>query len=110
MEKIDRYRQIVEKLVRDHARPYANPDIEVYPVIDREGDHYQVLNAGWSKKRPAFGPTLHIDIRDGKIWIQHDFIEGGVAEELVEAGVPREDIVLAFHPPRYRKYTDFAES
>lgn len=31
-----------------------------------------------------------------------------MATELLQAGVPREDIVLAFHPPRLRQFTEFA--
>ena len=49
-----------------------------------------------------------MDIKDGKVWIQHDGTEDGIAEELVEAGVPREHIVLAFHPPDVRKHTPYA--
>jgi hypothetical protein len=41
------------------------------------------------------------------IWIQYDGTEEGIANRLVELGVPREDIVLAFHPPYKRPYTDF---
>ncbi|HBB33754.1 MAG TPA: hypothetical protein DC064_18635, partial [Cyanobacteria bacterium UBA9273] len=35
-------------------------------------------------------------------------LEIGVANELVEAGVPKEDIVLTFHAPYKRKYTELA--
>ena len=31
-----------------------------------------------------------------------------VADELVAEGIPREDIVLGFHPAEVRQYTDFA--
>jgi hypothetical protein len=51
---------------------------------------------------------LHLDIKDGKIWIQHDGTEIGIANELVKLGVPKEDIVLAFHEPFVRPYTGFA--
>jgi hypothetical protein len=49
-----------------------------------------------------------MDIKDSKIWIQHDGTESGVANELVELGVSKEDIVLAYHPPYKRAYTTFA--
>jgi hypothetical protein len=52
--------------------------------------------------------VLHIDIKRDKIWIQHDGTEGGLAGRLVEAGVPKEDIVLAFHAPYKRRFTEFA--
>ncbi|MBS9772038.1 MAG: XisI protein [Trichodesmium erythraeum GBRTRLIN201] len=45
-----------------------------------------------------------------KIWVQHDGTEDAIADQLVEKGVPAEDIVLAYHPPLLRKYTEFAES
>ncbi len=56
----------------------------------------------------CYGVVLHIDIIDGKIWIQQDGTEIGSANELVELGVPRQGIVLGFDPPNLRQYTDFA--
>jgi hypothetical protein len=35
-------------------------------------------------------------------------LEVGIATELVEAGVPKEQIVLGFRPPEMRQYTEFA--
>jgi hypothetical protein len=52
--------------------------------------------------------VLHIDIIDGKIWIQHDGTTEGAAETLVAAGVPQEAIVLGFQSPERRKLTAFA--
>jgi hypothetical protein len=66
------------------------------------------MYTGWEKYYRVHGSVLHIDIRNGKVWIQHDGIEGGVAEELVEAGIPRDHIVLAFQPPSLRQYTEYA--
>ncbi len=47
-------------------------------------------------------------IIDGKVWIQHDGTNRPVAEALLDEGIPREDIVLAFHPARLRHLTGFA--
>ncbi|WP_321164240.1 element excision factor XisI family protein [Chlorogloeopsis fritschii] len=43
-----------------------------------------------------------------KIWIQRDGIEDGIANELVKAGIPKSQIVLAFQPVDVRKHTAFA--
>ncbi len=51
---------------------------------------------------------LHIDVRDGKVWIQHDGTPAGVAEELVTAAVRRDEIVPAWIPASRRKVTDYA--
>ncbi|MCP4662360.1 MAG: XisI protein [bacterium] len=48
-------------------------------------------------------------VRNGeKVWIQYDGTDPGVARELVEAGIPREAIVLGFRPPHVRPHTGFA--
>jgi hypothetical protein len=55
-----------------------------------------------------FDCVLHLDIKDVKIWIQHDGTEVGVANQLVEMRVSKQDIVLAFHEPEVCQFTDFA--
>jgi XisI protein len=49
-----------------------------------------------------------VDIINDKIWIHCDDTEDGVATELVAAGIPASDIVLAFHPADVRSYTGYA--
>ena len=52
--------------------------------------------------------AVYVRVRDRKFWIEEDRTEDGIATDLVRAGVPKEDIVLAFHEPGMRQYTDFA--
>ncbi|MGB3652452.1 MAG: element excision factor XisI family protein [Rivularia sp. (in: cyanobacteria)] len=40
--------------------------------------------------------------------MQHDGTEGGVANELVERGISKQDIVLGFHSAFKRQFTEFA--
>ena len=51
---------------------------------------------------------IHVRLKDDKIWIEEDWTEDGVATDLLQKGVSREEIVLAFHPPHVRQYTEFA--
>lgn len=67
-----------------------------------------MLHLGWDEQKRVYGFVIHVDIKDGKVWIQRDRTEAGVANELVAAGVPKEDIVLAFQAPYVRQFTDFA--
>ena len=39
---------------------------------------------------------------------KYDDTEEGVATDLLEAGVPKEDIVLGFRHPKVRQHTGFA--
>lgn len=104
------YRQHVEDVLKNYGSyklPYKS--VERQLVFDRERDHYQLWSVGWEGHKRYHGCVLHIDIKDNKIWIQHDGTEIGIANELVKLGVPREDIVLGFIAPYQRKYTDFAD-
>ncbi|MEO1294626.1 MAG: XisI protein [Cyanobacteria bacterium J06636_16] len=76
-------------------------------VIDASQDHYEVMHVGWDGPRRIHGSVIHLDIIDSKIWIQYDGTSRPVADVLLEAGVPREDIILGFHPKEVRQYTDF---
>jgi hypothetical protein len=63
---------------------------------------------GWENDKRVHGCLVHMDIIDGKIWIQRDGTEDGMALDLVRAGIPKQEIVLAFHPPHRRPYTEYA--
>ncbi|MCP4353292.1 MAG: XisI protein [Desulfobacterales bacterium] len=108
MDKAGIYRNFIKEVIRRHSHPSPWGDSEIQNIFDTEHDHYQLVHAGWHDKQREYGCIMHLDIKAGKIWIQHDGTEIGVANELVEMGVPKEDIVLAYHPPYKRPYTGFA--
>lgn len=108
---VEQYRRYIQQLLTQRAaRANAQrqgPEYEVQTLFDQERDHYQLLYVGWRGTRRDFGCILHLDIKDGKIWIQHDGTEEGIANQLVDLGVPKQNIVLAFHEPEVRQFTDF---
>jgi len=109
MEKIEQYRKYIQQLLIEYAKGSPSDDeMETELIFDTQRDHYQVVYTGWKNRRPMYGCVLHLDIKNDKIWIQHDGTEIGIANELVNLGVPKEDIVLAFHEPLVRQYTGFA--
>jgi hypothetical protein len=108
MDTLERYRQILSELIQEYGKyKPSHGQIETEAIIDREKDHYEVMHIGWDGQMGIHGSVIHVDIIQGKIWIQYDGTNRPVADELLEAGVPREDIILGFHPPQVRQYTDF---
>ena len=99
----------VKNVINEYAafRPSLG-DVEVETIFDDQRGHYELMYTGWHDARRIHGSVIHVDIRDGKIWIQHDGTEEGIANDLLEAGIPAEQIVLAFHHPRKRQFTGFA--
>ena len=109
MAKVEQYRQLVQELLTAHSTiDFGNPELESELILDPIRDRYQLVHVGWFEEQRIYGCSLHIDIRDGKIWIQHDGTEGGIAQEMLDRGVPKQDIVLAFHSPFKRQFTEFA--
>ncbi|NJN12855.1 MAG: XisI protein [Richelia sp. RM2_1_2] len=108
---VEQYRQYIRHILEERkkrasmSRNYE--EYEVQTIFDEQQDHYQLLYVGWRGNKRDFGCILHLDIKDGKIWIQHDGTEVGIANQLVEMGVPKQDIVLAFHEPYIRQFTEF---
>lgn len=109
MDRITQYRQIIMRLLDEYAS-YECPDsnIEMETIFDTERDRYQLVAVGWEKKKRVHGCIIHIDIKNGKVWLQHDATDAEIANQLVEMGIPKEEIVLAFYTENHRRYTDFA--
>ena len=109
MDTLDTYRQAIETILTEYTKiPYAYGDIRTEAVFDRTNDRYLLVNVGWDDGRRIHGSLVHIDIINGKLWIQRDGIEHGIAKELVMGGIPKDRIVLGFRPPAIRPHTEYA--
>lgn len=109
MDKLDKYRQILQQIIEKHSayRP-SNGEIETVPVCDLVNDNYLLMGIGWDLTGRVHAIDLHLRVRSGKIWVEWDGLENSVTEELLEAGVLPEDIVLGFYRPERRSMTDFS--
>ncbi|NEO88302.1 MAG: XisI protein [Spirulina sp. SIO3F2] len=111
MAQLNDYPQIIKQILTQHIdRCNQNPDPEreTFLVIDPERGHYIWMSLGWQNGERFSGATVYVRIRDGKFWVEEDWTEDGIANELLTAGVPKEHIVLAFHEPELRAETGFA--
>jgi hypothetical protein len=109
MDKIKHYRQLIKQILTEDTQNINNTDtVNSQLIIDSENDHYQLAYVGWQGDKRVFGPVMHFDIQNGKIWIQYNGTEESVAERLVELGVPTSDIVIGFHSPFKRQFTSYA--
>jgi len=82
--------------------------VEIQRIFDDTNQNYLLMYLGWDQNRRIQRAALHLRIKDDKIWIETDETDRGIANVLLLAGVPRQDIVLAFHPPELRRLSDFA--
>jgi len=109
MDKLEDYRKIIRQILGSYLNiSYANANILNRAAFDSQTDQYLIISEGWDEKQHLHSCLIHIEIIHSKVWIQCDNTENGIANELVEAGIPKEDIVLGFHEPNVRQYTGFA--
>jgi hypothetical protein len=109
VDALDTYRQAVERVLTPYTKiPYAHGELRCEALFDREHDRYALITLGWNMGKRVHFPLVHIDIIDDKVWIEKDNTEDGVAPELVQAGIPKSQIVLGFRSPEMRKHTEYA--
>lgn len=110
MAALERYREIIkETLLPIAQRQYTDRDVMNEAVFDEKNDHYLVMSVGWEGRvRRIHGCLAHLDIINGKVWIQRDGTEDGIAYDLEAAGIPKSDIVPAFHSEDVRPHTGYA--
>ena len=111
MEKVARYREVIRKVMQEHAKLYtssSDPEVERLLMMDEERGHYALMQWGWEDQKRIKFINLYLRLKDGKFWIEQDLTEEGIATGLLREGVPNKDIVLAFQAPEMRPYTEFA--
>jgi hypothetical protein len=107
MDTLKKYQAIVQRILSEYGQlKPSHGEIETETIFDTKRHHYEVVHVGWDGPRRVHGSVLHVDLIDGRVWIQHDGTEG-IADELEAAGIPKEHIVLGFRPPKVRKYTGY---
>ena len=111
MDKLIQYQNFIKQILTEYQRISAQvpvPDVDEVLIFDDERKQYLWFNIGWKQGKRVKGISVYIRIKNEKIYIEEDWTEEGMANELLRLGVPKEDIVLAFQPPEVRKFTEFA--
>ncbi|NEP85908.1 MAG: XisI protein [Okeania sp. SIO2C2] len=111
MDKLINYQNIIKQILTNYQTISAqipDPDIDEILMFDDQRSQYLWFNIGWKNEKRIQAISVYIRIKNEKIYIEEDWTEEGMANELLSKNVPKEDIVLAFHDPETRKLTEFA--
>ena len=109
MDKLTRYRQIIQDILLEYSQYNQNSSVmEMQTIFDTQRDHYQVVILGWEQQKWTHYCLIHIDIKSEKIRIQLNMTEKDIAQDLVDLGISKQDIVISFHPPQMRQLTGYA--
>jgi hypothetical protein len=108
-EELIRYRKNIKQILSPYANvKYANGDFHNQSVFDENADRYLAISTGFEGRKRYHGCVIDIAIRDGKVWLEADNTDAVIARELVNAGIPKNEIVLGFRLPELRGETGYA--
>ncbi len=105
MDRIENYRQILENTVKRHAKfQPANGNIQTHAVCDAENGDYMVVDSGWNEKgRRIYDVVIHLRLQDDQVLIERDNTDAEIARELIEDGIAKDDITLAYNALPFQK-------
>lgn len=110
-DDLARYRQAIKEILSPYANiKYANGDFLNQAVFDENADRYLIISTGFQGRKRYHGCVIDIAIRDGKVWLEADNTDAVIARKLVNAGIPKSEIVLGFRMPELRADTGYATS
>lgn len=104
------YQEKIKSILQDYIQDVqaSSLDDEAYMVADDVSKHYLLYHNTWRNSSRIYGCILHVRIKNDKVYVEYDGTDVGFADVFVEAGIPKENIVLAFHAPAKRPYTGYA--
>ena len=108
MDRLENYRQSIRKFLERYVNIWQEEGIETQLVLDSERDHYLLLRVGWDGDKRINYPVFHFDIKDDKIWVQENTTDVEIDKDLEKMGISKKEIVVGFHHPSMREYSEFA--
>ncbi|MEA5534863.1 XisI protein [Crocosphaera sp. XPORK-15E] len=111
MDKLTHYQTLIKQILTEYEKislQVPDPDIDEVLMFDDSRSQYLWFNIGWKNGKRVKAISVYVRIKNNKIYVEEDWTEEGITTELLREGVPKEDIVLAFHAPDTRELTEFA--
>ena len=108
MDTLTHYQRAIKTVLTEYLLFIPHDQLVTKLLFDDERSSYALFSVGRIEHHYIHETIIHVEIVDGKVWIQYDGTEEGIAEDLVNQGIPRDQIVLGFKPAYIRPYTDYA--
>lgn len=110
MDQVTVYKDIARQLVEEvYKMTPSNEEMETLLIIDDQRGQYLLFSDGWQNNRRLYNCFLHLEVKpNGRLYLRHDGTNLEIANKLLCKGIPKDQIVLAFHAPYRRALTGFA--
>ena len=108
MDKLNHYRQSIHNFLSKYANVWKEEEIETQIIIDVERDRYLLLRIGWEGNKRINYSVFQFDIKNDKIWVQENTTDVEIDQEFEEMGISKKEMVIGFHHPSMREYSDYS--
>lgn len=108
--RIKKHRDAIVSVMQEYAEERKNSvNGSQYELIaDDVHQRYQLVLLGWHEKHRIYHVIFHVDIINGKIWVQEDNTEDAIANLLLEKGLTKKEIVIGYFSEFHRAHGEFA--
>lgn len=109
-DKLTKYKKILKELFKCQASlHFANePEVEQQLIINKEETQFIIMVVGWYEEYYKHFALLHVQLKEGKVWLHQNNTDEDVGSILEEKGIPKSELVLGFFTPFERELSDYA--
>ncbi|CCI04626.1 element excision factor XisI family protein [Microcystis aeruginosa] len=94
MDNTVNYADILTQVIRkESAMQPRLQNLKITPVCDPESGNFLIIMTGWEKEAWINTILFHARLFKNKIVIEDDNLEEGLTTNLIQAGIPPEDII-----------------
>ena len=107
MDKLAKYRRIVKSIVEHYGKFQSSVgNVETYSICDEKTDNYLVIDVGWLAFGRQHAMPIHIRIKENKVWVEWDGTDQEIVQQMIDAGIPQNDVILGFQQPEKTSFSD----
>ncbi len=109
MDRLTERKRLVKKIMQEVYEYFPEENtVRTEFISDDTAGHYEIMQVGWAYGRRIHGTVVHVDVTESRVLVEHNGTDIDVVEMIQKAGIPDSEIVLGWHPPHMRQYTEFA--
>ena len=100
--KVKKYKEIVTKVLEGHLfLPSSQmPGIQDKLIINEDSSHFIQLTFGWNNEDYIHQTVFHLEVKlNGQVWVHENRSDILIDDELTNAGIATEDIILSLIEP-----------
>lgn len=110
MDKLKQYKKILKEVFTcQTADPFSNaPTLEQQLIINKEESQFIVMVIGWMEEEYKHFSLLHVQLKDGKVWLHQNNTDEDIGAILEKKGIPKSEMVVGFLTSFERELSDYA--